>query len=385
MSSAGQSNSGGGVNAFLSGMPVPTTITSSKQYPLWLQSAMSAAASAAGNLAQQPFAQFPGPTVAAPSAQTTQAQQLAGQNVGAWQPDLAQAGALTAAAGAPITSSDISTFLNPYQDYITGALNRNLNENVLPGVQDKFVSAGQSRSPQEAEITNRAMRDNQIAVGQSLAGAYQGALNSLQQQRAQMGSSGAAFGQLGALNSQLGAVDVGQLAAAGNAQDQLGQANINAALNSFNAQQEDPYKKLSYLTSTLQGLPTSGLNTTSTQTQTGTNFAPSPLATFAGTLGVGNSMGTAAAPGHARGGRIKKMAMGGLMPGGMAPQPGVGALNEDATAVLTGPDSVASGAPPKQQPMTLQMAPQSPMTSIPQLRRGGRVHGGALSHYRMAA
>lgn len=376
MSSAGQST--GGINSFLSGTPVPQTVTSSKQFPLWLQQFMESAANAAGNLAQQPFAQFPGPTVAAPSAQTLQAQQLAGQNVGAWQPDLAQAGALTAAAGAPITASDISTFINPYQDYITGALNRNLNENVLPGVQDKFVSAGQSRSPQEAEITSRALRDNQIAVGQSLAGAYQGALNSLQQQRAQMGSSGAAFGQLGALNSQLGAVDVGQLAAAGNAQDQLGQANINAALNAFNAQQEDPYKKLSYLTSTLQGLPTSGLNTTSTSTSTGTNFAPSPLATFAGTLGVGNAIG------HARGGRIKKMAMGGLMPGGIAPQPGAGALNESATTTLTGPDSVASGAPQRQQPMMMQPAQQSPM-AIPQLRRGGRVRGGALAHYRMAA
>lgn len=334
MSSAGQSNSGG-IASFLQGIPAPTTQSTSTTYPLWLTQAMQQVIGAAGNLAQQPYTQFPGPTVAQPSATTQRAWNLAGSNVGNWQPDVSQAGALTSAAAAPITSSDINTFLNPYQDYITGALNRNLQENVLPGVQDKFVSAGQSRSPQEAEITNRALRDNQIAVGQSLAGGYQGALNSLLQQRQQQAAAGAQFGQLGALNSQLGSVDLSNLAAAGTAQDTSHQANINAALNQFYQQQQYPYQQLSFLSDIMRGLPTQESGTTTQTVNAGQTFAPSPLATYAGTAGLSSGLGgssTGSLSGLKRGGHVtpRRLAIGGpmMMPGavpmarGFVPQPG---------------------------------------------------------------
>ena len=36
------------------------------------------------------------------------------------------------------------------------AANKNLFENQLPQIQDRFVSAGQSRSPQEMQATNNA-------------------------------------------------------------------------------------------------------------------------------------------------------------------------------------------------------------------------------------
>lgn len=295
MSSAGSPS---GIAGFLNGVTAPTTVSSSTQYPEWIQQILQGLGNAAGNLAQQPYNPFPGPTVAAPSQQTQEAWTAAGNNVGAWQPALNQASALTQGAAAPITSNDVSTFLNPYQDYVTGALNRNLTENVLPAVQDKFVSAGQSRSPQEAQVTDNAVRDNQIAVGQSLAGGYQGALNSLQQERQQQQSAGAQLGQLGALQSNLGTVDVGQLAAAGSAQDQNAQTNINSALSQYSQQQQYPEQQLGFLSNIINRIPIQATGPTSTSVQSGSTFAPSPLATFAGTLAGGSSVGLA------KGGRV---------------------------------------------------------------------------------
>lgn len=299
MSSTGTSSAPSGISSFLSGIPTPTVASASTSYPLWLQQAMESTLGAATNLAQTPYQQFPGPTVAAPSAQTTQAQKLAGQNVGNYQPALQGALSMTNAAAAPITSGDISSFMNPYQSYLTGALNTNLQQNVLPGIQDKFVSAGQSRSPQEAQLTGQAIYGNQQAVGQSLAGGYQGALNSLLQQRQQQLGAGAQLGTLAGAQQQLGAGDVQQLAASGSAQDQLAQQNINSALNQFQQQTQYPYQQIGFLSDVLRGLPVQAAGSETTGTTTNyANTQPSPLATLLGTQGGLSGAGLA------RGGRV---------------------------------------------------------------------------------
>lgn len=287
-----------GIASFLNGIAAPTTTSASTQYPAWLQTTLENLAGGAANLATQPYQQFPGPTVAAPSAQTLQAEQLAGSNVGNYQPALNAATNLTNSATQPLTAGNIANFLNPEQNYITGALNTNLQQNILPGIQDKFVSAGQSRSPQEAQVTDQAVYGTQQAAGQALAGNYQGALNALQTQNQQQLQGGAQLGQLGALTSQLGATDVGQLAASGATQDQNAQTNINAALNQFYNQQQYPYQQLGFLSDIINKIPIQATGPTTTAVQSGSTFAPSPLATFAGTLAGGNATGLA------RGGRV---------------------------------------------------------------------------------
>lgn len=284
-----------GLTSFLTqGTPVaaPTGSDTTSQFPLWLQQSIYNTLGAATNLAQQPYTPYPGPTVATPSAQTQQAWQLAGQNVGNWNPYLTQAANLTQQASQPISQNQIQSFLNPYQNYITNALDTNLMQNVLPGVQSQFVSAGQAASPQQAQLTNQAIYGTQQAVGQSLANAYQGALSSLQQQQQQMGALGAQYGQLGALTSQLGASDVGQLAAAGQGQDTLAQQNINSAMQAFYNQQQWPYQQLGFLSNLQRGAP---VNTS--QQVVGTAYLPpnyysaSPLATYLGTSNAASSLG----------------------------------------------------------------------------------------------
>jgi hypothetical protein len=316
-------DSGGGLTSFLfqgqPPIPVPTGSDTTTNFPLWLQTGIYDVANAAMNLAGQPFTPFPGQQVAAPSTATTQAWQTAQGNVGNYQPALDRASALTNQAATPISASDISNFENPYNQQVVGALqqaaNTNLTQNVLPGVQDQFVSAGQSRSPQEMEMTNRALYNEQAAlnpaVSQALQTGYQGALNSAQQEKQMEQTAGAQQGQLGALQSQLGSYDVANLSAAGTAQDTLAQSNINTAINNFNQQQQWPYQNLSFVSNMLRGIPTPTTSQTASQTFP-SSVGASPFSTALGTAALAGSLGVGAAKGgHIRGGALQGYADGG--------------------------------------------------------------------------
>ncbi len=289
----------------------PATVGSdtSTSTPLWLQQMVSNIGSAAENLAGTPYTPYSGPQVATPSTATQNAWQMAQQGVGGYQPDLTQAETLTGQAGTPITGADVQQYMSPYMDQVIGGLtsasNQNLFNNVLPGIQDRFVSAGQSRSPQEAELTARTVGQSNQALDQSIAGAlgqgYQGALNTAISQQGAKQAAGAQYGALGAARQQLGAGDIGQVAAAGQGQDINNQANINAAMNNFYAQQQWPYQNLGFASNIIRGLPVN----TNTQT-VGQQYAPgtggytaSPLASFIGATSGSKALG------FARGGKTK--------------------------------------------------------------------------------
>lgn len=554
-----------GTLSFLSqGNPIPPQPTGSDtatSFPLWLQQYTANLASAANNVASQPYTQYPGTQVAQPSADTQAAWNLTNQNLGSYNPSLWRANELTNQGGAPIqtpspitanqiqapsqisagtinapnaisspwiqapneirasqiqapgaitspniqanqiyapnaittptiqspdaitadnvsaqaiSAADINKYLNPYQDQVIGALRQQANSNffddILPVLQDKFVSAGQSRSPQEMQATNNALYKHSTAldnaIANSLAAGYTGALNTAvqqqgfltnlgqQQQGFQTGLSerqqaqnlgltqqqqglqtalaqqqqgfrtgveqqqqgfqtglqqqqqgfqtglaerqqaqnlgltqqqqalqlalaqqqqgfrtgidqqqqgfqtglaerqqaqnlgleqqqqalrtalaqqqqtqnlalsqqqqgflsnlglqnqqnaltvadrnrtaaqtaGAQFGQLGALQQQLGAADVGQLAASGQAQDTTNQANINAALNNFYAQQQWPYQNLGFASNVVRGLPVNTNQQVVGQTYNGA-YTASPLSQFIGTTIGASALG----------------------------------------------------------------------------------------------
>lgn len=296
--------------------PQPVGSDASQSFPLWAQQYVANIANAATNLASQPYSPYPGQQVAQPSDATGASWGMAQQNVGNYQPALQGAMGLTASAAQPITGADISRYMSPFQDQVIGGLtsasNKNLFDNVLPQISDRFVSAGQARSPQEGARTNDALYQSQQALNQSIAGSlsqgYQGALNTALQQQQMQQTAGAQMGQLGALTQQLGAGDVGQLAASGQAQDQTNQANINAAMNNFYAQQQWPYQNLGFASNIIRGLPIN----TNTQT-VGLSYPPqgsygaSPLSTAAGTILGAKALGVAKG-GHIRRGALSRAA-----------------------------------------------------------------------------
>jgi hypothetical protein len=302
-----------GTTSFLfQGTPTPAQPTgsdTSTQFPLWLQQYDYNLANAATNLASQPYTPYTGQQVATPSADTQQAWNLAQSNVGDYQPDLTQANSLTSAGSTPLTGSQIQSYMNPYMSTVLGGLasasNTNFTNNVLPSIANQFVSSGQAASPQQMQADNNAMYQSQQALNQAQAGALsQGYSTATQtaeaQQQAQL-QGGAQYGQLGALTQQLGATDVGQLAGAGSAQDQVNQANLNVAQNNFDQQQQWPYQNLTYASNIIRGQAVP-----SNTTQVGTQYLPqssysaSPLATAAGVAAGSSALGLR------KGGRVKK-------------------------------------------------------------------------------
>ena len=391
--------SGSTSNFLFQGTPTPSQPTGSdtaNSMPAWLSQYVYNLSNAATNLASQPYTTAPMNQVAQPSADTQNAWNLTNQNLGGYQPALAQAGALTAQGGAPLTapnpitasplqapnqitaapvtasalnSDDINQYLNPFQDQVIGALRRESNENlfsdVLPNVQDRFVSAGQSRSPQEMQATNNAVYKSNMAlddaIAKSLSSGYNSAVNTAAQQKGfltglgtqqqgfqtqlaadqqakntafqqqqqgfltnlatqQQGvgldtatknrtaaqTAGAQFGQLGALGQQLRAADVGQLAASGQQQDTINQSNVNAALNNFYAQQQWPYQNLGFASNIIRGLPVNTNQQTVGQTYNAT-YSPSPISQF-----IGTTLG-ASALGLKDGGHVKRPPVNGAL------------------------------------------------------------------------
>lgn len=322
----------GTLGFLFSGAPVPPQPTGSDTqtaFPLWLQQMESNIGSAATNLAGQPYSPFPGPQVAAPSAATQQSWQNAVSNQGDYQGALGNAMNLTQQASQPVTADQINNYMNPFESTVLGGLqsaaNQQLTQNVLPQVQDRFVSAGQSRSPQEMQATNNAVQANDTALYQAQAGAlgqgYQGALGAALQEQGVQQTTGAQFGQLGALTQQLGAADVGQLAAAGQAQDTTNQANINAALNNYYAQEQWPYQNLAFASNIIRGqnVPSNTM-TVGQQYNPGQTYTASPLSSFIGTTLGANAVGNSSSNNsqlsslglHARGGHIRTRHRGAL-------------------------------------------------------------------------
>jgi len=199
--------------------------------------------------------------------------------VGAAQPYMTQAGATTAEAlsdralnaaspylqaAAGTAAGGISDYMSPYQTGVMDVLakqgTRNLTENLLPGVSDAFIKAGQFGSGRMGEFGSRALRDTQEAVlnqqaqlanqgyGQALS-ASQADLARQAQLAGTVGSisgadlsrvlqGGAQYGQLGQTAGQLTAQQMQGLTGLGQAQTAAGQAQQQFGLTAAQAAQQ---------------------------------------------------------------------------------------------------------------------------------------------------
>ncbi len=240
---------------------------------------------------------------------------------------------------------DFNQFMNPYNEQVTNRIaqlgERNLQENLLPHVNDAFIGGGMFGSGRNADFTGRAVRDaNESILGQQAQTLQSGFQNSMQNYQAGQGrqlAAGQAQGQLGnqlagqqmnagqlmgavgsnltgaqlQAGAQMGTLGnqattqatglanatgaLGQLSQsmglAGAAANQtqgdllrgLNQQNLDFLYNQFQDQAYYPQKQTQFMNSILTGqqIP---LTTNQTTTGPGSNFQPSPLAQLAGSL-----------------------------------------------------------------------------------------------------
>ena len=229
--------------------------------------------------------------------------------------------------------NDVQNYMNPYQDQIVNQIatlgNRNLQENVLPRVNQQFIGAGQYGATGHQNLMNRALRDNQEAIsqaqGQALHGGYNTALQtSLAAQTGQreralgagelsgrtMGrdierqlAGGEALSSLANQQQQAGlrgAATIGQLGAQ---QQQQGQNELNTAYQQFQEERAFPQQQVGRLNEIIRGLPVN----TSGYSQGITPQAPqaSPWSQGAGLLAGATGLLNQRPQGYATGGHVK--------------------------------------------------------------------------------
>jgi len=112
--------------------------------------------------------------------------------LGAAQPSFQQAGQYTAQSAAPTglgmaqpylqqagqtTTQNIAQYMNPYEQAVVGRIGalgaRTLQEQLLPAISDKMISAGQFGGTRQAELMGRALRDTMEGISAEQSRALQ--------------------------------------------------------------------------------------------------------------------------------------------------------------------------------------------------------------------
>jgi hypothetical protein len=236
---------------------------------------------------------------------------LAQQGIGAFQPYV-QTGAQTLGTGVASalsgtqqftpTSETLQPYMDPYQQQVTqqalAEIERQgqLAQSQLAGQATKAGAFGGARyGIQEAELSRniqdiksrRIFEDASRNYQQALASAQQA--SEAQQRRALeasrlLGSFGTQQAGLGQLAQQMYGQDINTLLGIGGQQQQLAQAGLEAARQNILAQQQEPFRRISYGAELLAGLPFGGQTI-----QQAPVTAPNPFLSFAGGIG---SLGT---------------------------------------------------------------------------------------------
>ena len=282
---------------------VDTSAAASNGMPTWYQQYINGiagkATQIAGNQANMPV---PAQSVADFTPDQLQAFQNTRDSQGMWKPYLGDA--VNAGSSIIGNSSDLinkaqdavagpsqswgtnaaKAYMSPYINQVVDNIQRlglrNLNENLIPGVQDQFIGSGQFGSTRNADILGRTVRDASTDINGQVANALnQGYANAQtmftqdanrQQQQQQMQGSAAlaganaatsagqaqasTMGALGQTMQQLNLNDNQQLAAIGGQQQGLNQNVLNTDYtNQTNANNFD-WNTLNNLNSVVRGL-----------------------------------------------------------------------------------------------------------------------------------
>ena len=157
-------------------------------------------------------------------------------------------------AAGQTSASQVGQYMSPYQtgvmDVIAKQGARNLTENILPGVSDAFIKAGQFGSSRMGEMGSRALRDTQEAIlSQQAQAAQQGYTQALDAAQADLARQGQLAGTVGSISG----ADLSRILQGGSQYGQLGQLQTQAgqgqqqfglsAAQAAQAAQADDYRR----------------------------------------------------------------------------------------------------------------------------------------------
>jgi hypothetical protein len=289
-------------NDFLfQGNPPPAvtdTTNSQGSLPLWYSQYLAGLTNMASQQAAQPYQPYTGQMLAPMSDMQNQAFGQLQQNSNNWQQPMQQ-GAADIQRGANADPNGIQNWMNPYTKDVAQQAQfygmRNLNENLMPALQNEFIGNGQFGSGIDQAMSERLVRDvgqnisNQQA--QILGQGYNQAAGNYLTSQGQAIQGGQQLGALGQMQNQANITSAGALEAGGAQQQNLAQQGLNLGMQNFQNQQNYPWQQVSNVSNVLHGLQ---FPTSATQTHTGPfsgAMSPSPLAQLAGTIGLGGALG----------------------------------------------------------------------------------------------
>ena len=270
---------------------VTSSVTSISGLPDWYQEIQRGIVAKGNALAAEPYQGYTGQRIAdftpdqLASFEATRQAQGTGSN-------LVQQGAdLASSAAQPFNQQVFDQFKSPYIEGVVDRIGdlgaRNLNEKLLPGINNTFTGGGAFGGDRWADFTGRAVRDtNESVLGQQAIALQQAQDSAMGAYNTAMGrqlTAGQQLGALGQVQQQMGLTDAASLGAIGQQQQQLNQQGLDYGYQQFQEQRDYPKANLGYLNALLRGME---VPTTSTQTTTGpgNNFQPSPLAQLAGSV-----------------------------------------------------------------------------------------------------
>jgi len=313
------------IGSFLfEGQPTPPKTaagSTTTQYPDWYTNYQKGLLAKADVLGSQPAPVYTGQRVAGFTPQQQQAFQMAGANVGKYDPLLSESQQGFESASNPNLNTDVfNTYKSPYISDVVNQIatlgNRNLMENVLPNINDTFVRSGQFGSSPQGEFTARAVRDNDANIlnsqTQALQAAEEAAMSNYQTAMGRQMTGATNMADLAATGQGMDLKDIGALEAAGETQQGQTQKNLDTAYNDWVSQTAYPRDTVNWISQVLNA-QTPPSNTTQVQSQSAGTFSPSPLQTFLGTTAAYSGLRKGGLA-RCRGGRTKYAAGGPVLP-----------------------------------------------------------------------
>lgn len=322
----------GSLTSFLFEGEPPKSVTTYgetvKDMPKWLSDYTQGLISKANAVGAEGYQPYQGPRLAGFNQDQAKAFDLTRQNQGNWAPGMQEAMTYSSQAGtySPLAQAQpylaqagqtfpgaVDQYMDPYVGNVIDRAkleaNRNYNENIMPGLDSKFIRQGQYGSSAHMREANRGARDiteglNSQALS-ALSGAYQSAGQLFGQDASRMGAlaqtagslagqeaqtklaAGAQSGALAQALQSMGIKDAAAMEAIGSAQQGQTQRNLDLAYKDFVEQRDYPKTTIDWMSSVIRGLPAPSRETTSA-TGPASVVGPSPLSQLA-------SLGTAIA------------------------------------------------------------------------------------------
>jgi len=309
------------VNDFLfEGRPPPSVTTYGQtidSMPKWLSDYTQGLVARANAIAAEPYQPYGGPRIADFSPDEMAGFGMTRANIGAYQPYMDAAGAtltggldMTAdhlASGTRDFTSSVGDYMDPFIGHVLSRQqelsNRNLQENLIPQLQNTFTRAGHFGSDRMMDLAGRTFRD----VGENLQREQLGALSQAYNQAGQLfgadrardlqaagisaetGIQGAReLGALGRMASQMGFGDAAALEAIGRTNRGLTQDSLNLAYQDFLQQRNYPRETIDWMSSVIRGLPyDQARQTTNYGPIAGLDYGASGASQLAGLISTG--------------------------------------------------------------------------------------------------